>query len=83
MVFAIHFYAFWMIAFCVVGPALGVLIVVFMKVSGLQLASSTMDGAMTYALTSCCAAYVFVAAGRVPKTRNQRMPPGGDGLHNG
>jgi Protein of unknown function (DUF3667) len=65
VVFAIHFYAFWMIAFCVVGGIVGLLIAAFVAVSGIRLTPPTMDALVTYALTSCAAAYLAIAAGRV------------------
>jgi hypothetical protein len=69
VVFAIHFYAYWMISFCVLGPAVGIFIVAFMAATGIRLATPTMDLVMTYSLTSCAAAYLFLAAGRVYDAR--------------
>lgn len=65
VVFAIHFYAFWMLSFCVVGVAVGLLLVAFMSVSGIRLAPTAMDAIVTYALTACAGAYLAAAAGRV------------------
>ena len=69
VVFAVHFYAFWMLSFCVLGPVVGLLIVAFMAASGLRLAPSTMDAVMARTLTTGAAAYLFVAAGRVYAAR--------------
>ena len=64
VVFAIHFYAFWLIVFCVLTPILGLAIVAYMSASGTRLSPSTMDVLVSYVLVSCAAAYLFMAAGR-------------------
>ncbi len=56
IVFALHFYAFWLLAFCLLTPITAIAITVFMKVSGTTLAPSTMD---------LLAAWVWLAAGVV------------------
>lgn len=65
VVFAIHFYAFWLIFFCGAVPLLAITLVLFMSASGIRLSSSAMDGITSYTLVICAVAYLYVAAGRV------------------
>jgi hypothetical protein len=65
IVFAIHFYAFWLIAFCVVAPVLGLVLVVFMQASGVRLSSGQMDATVSWLLFGIAAAYLYLAARRV------------------
>lgn len=65
VVFAIHFYAYWMIAFCVMTPLISIALVAFMRLAGIRLAPSTMDLLSSFIWLGVGLAYLFVAAGRV------------------
>jgi hypothetical protein len=65
VVFAIHFYAFWLLAFCVAGPVIAVAILLLTGVSGVHLESYQLDRVMSYSLFTLAGFYLASAAGRV------------------
>lgn len=65
VVFAIHFYAFWLLAFCVAGPVIAVGILLFTGLSGVHLESHQLDSVMSYGLFTLAGVYLASAAGRV------------------
>lgn len=65
VVFAVHFYAYWLLMFVVAAPILSIAIVVFMKGAGIRLAPATMDLVTSLFLVSLAVVYLYAAAARV------------------
>jgi hypothetical protein len=66
--FALHFYAFFLLEFCIAGPAIS-LALAAVRLLGVRFPATVVDGIMLWSLIAWAASYVAVAAGRVYEVR--------------